>query len=1082
MLRKYFKETIFSFQELGLINRYELITSITLTISAWLLFYTLFGLHDPVLLMQGDNVWFQADLRRVFHNMIDKQSVGHYRVKVHPLFTLQTYPFVIVLIKIGFSALQAVKLFCASVAALWVLAIYLLFRVTGCLRIDAVLLTFLAISSSAAVFWLSVPESYALGSISIILCLILVALNQYHNQPTGLQIAVNGFSLSVTVTNWMFGVLSSVSLNHWKKALNITIISFAVVTFLWGIEKAIFPSAVFFLGDREESHFLFFPSASRIFNVISVFLSHTLIMPEIHIDTTSENTSGWAWLTIQKSFPGSLNPIHLLGVCLWSILLALGVWSSYKNKQHKSLKMVLAISLCGQLGLHILYGEETFLYALHFLPLLLTISAFALLGSLRLPTRYLIAVLIPIIAVNNWQQFQLAKELALSPRSNVKRQMALRSDDPWPRGHGHVILASPNVLPSTIPPSPNTKLGKQESNKAYYEPGGGFSPNAGSFGVSIWIKNLENKLLETSDSIQLNTLSQEFLWPINSGLPKLKTSTPFYKAVWQKLGWGSWQLDISDTDKNLATELVIRSVGPAGGPINKLEWDSEVLTVNNRWLVQIYPKPKSIFLGEETNKDWKSNYSDTKKIMSPTGWGVARFAIADPSSTTLIIKDKKLTDEVDLISSPIAPELKLSLPDDRFTKSLNAQIAHIMMGLVGNETRPGDPINYPLPWLRDGAYVLVALIQAGQLDKSKELAKYFAERDFFGGFGPEADAPGLAIWALTALADQLHSEDYDRWLWPHIFRKANYIEKMLGAEKSIYEKVMGPIVPGHINDSDLTLVAEKAKDGLIIGKMDHHRPILFINAVSFQGLTCAAKLAKRLGQANDAKHWSETAEKIQSAWQEAFVPPQSDNQRTYISALWPTWIAADMREKLQNNLVHRWNKVHEQGGSYKENPLWTYFNIAEAHQWLFLGDQRRVWDTLYWFWDHQSSPGLYTWWEGDGEENSFGIWANIRGSVNPTNVTPHYWTAAEMALLQMDMMCYIDKSNPEEILVIGSGVPDEWMQQKMTVIGLRLGESKLDWDWDGNKIKVTVHGKKLPVKLGGRFPSNTQIDLTYANL
>ena len=90
----------------------------------------------------------------------------------------------------------------------------------------------------------------------------------------------------------------------------------------------------------------------------------------------------------------------------------------------------------------------------------------------------------------------------------------------------------------------------------------------------------------------------------------------------------------------------------------------------------------------------------------------------------------------------IAPNVRLTLPDSRFDASLNAQTWQILTALVGTETRPGDPINYPLQWLRDGAYEVVGLVRAGYVDLARELVKPFAERDFFGGFGAEADAPG----------------------------------------------------------------------------------------------------------------------------------------------------------------------------------------------------------------------------------------------------------------------------------------------------------------------------------------------------
>ena len=59
-----------------------------------------------------------------------------------------------------------------------------------------------------------------------------------------------------------------------------------------------------------------------------------------------------------------------------------------------------------------------------------------------------------------------------TPRQEVLAEMETRPGDPWPRGIGHVLLAVPGSI---------------EKQKAYHEPGGSFSPEVGSFGVSIWI-------------------------------------------------------------------------------------------------------------------------------------------------------------------------------------------------------------------------------------------------------------------------------------------------------------------------------------------------------------------------------------------------------------------------------------------------------------------------------------------------------------------------------------------------------------------------------------------------------------------
>ena len=96
--------------------------------------------------------------------------------------------------------------------------------------------------------------------------------------------------------------------------------------------------------------------------------------------------------------------------------------------------------------------------------------------------------------------------------------------------------------------------------------------------------------------------------------------------------------------------------------------------------------------------------------------------------------------------------MELDLPDQRFVDCLDAQVAHLMMGLLDRRTPPGEPTNYPLAWQRDGVAVVAGLVRAGQLEVAKELGQYFAENDFFGGFGAEGDAPGQGLRVMEDVA------------------------------------------------------------------------------------------------------------------------------------------------------------------------------------------------------------------------------------------------------------------------------------------------------------------------------------------
>jgi hypothetical protein len=415
----------------------------------------------------------------------------------------------------------------------------------------------------------------------------------------------------------------------------------------------------------------------------------------------------------------------------------------------------------------------------------------------------------------------------------------------------------------------------------------------------------------------------------------------------------------------------------------------------------------------------------------------------------------------------------MNLPDPEFVECLEAQVAHLMMGLVGWETRPGEPTNYPLNWLRDGAHTVVALAQAGRLEVARQLAWHFAETDFFGGFGPEADGPGLALWALGEVAARIKQPQYDRWLWPHVARKAQLIVQMRAVTQPMHKPVSGPVVPQHVHRQDLGLVCEPARDGLIIGKMDWHRPVLFVNAVSYRGLLSAAEVADRVGDPVSAGYWRVQVAELRQAWARAFHTSEANNERAYIASLWPTWVVSDV-PAYQQKLQSRWEATYDESGQLRTMPLWTYFNVAEAHQWLCLGQPDRVWKTLRWFWQHQASPGLYTWWEGSGEENTFRRWQQVRGWVKPAHVTPHYWTAAEMLLLQLDMLGCVDESGREPVWVIGAGIPREWLATPINVRGLSTRFGTMDWTWKDQTMDVVIRGRRWPVRPGPAFPPNTK--------
>lgn len=656
--------------------------------------------------------------------------------------------------------------------------------------------------------------------------------------------------------------------------------------------------------------------------------------------------------------------------------------------------------------------------------------------------------------------------LGTNQRQITLLEIARRPADPWPRGDGHALIGEP---------------GSPLSQKAYHEPGGSFTPSPGSFGVSFWVRDSQGRLVATSDSIPVEKIQQRYVYRGGAKIPGIEDITPYYTSRWFQTESGRWQLEFKNTASTNQIEIVFRSVGPAGGPLKSVIWDNSRLLLNRGWIITAEPAPKIMVIGDESKGELHTAKPQKTSINSDTGWGFARLNFDQPN-LTLRLTDTRPQFASALSYEKTVPQFDFQIPDKRFEESLRSQVATLMMGYIGRQTAPGELINYPLAWERDGAYSLTAMAKCGQIQTAKELSVYFAENDFFGGFGAEADAPGSAVNALIEIAFLLNDPSYFQWLWPNVVRKIDIIDEMMNAKSNIYKEYIGPLVPRLLGqDQRHQLICQAAQDGLIVGSMDLHFPILYINAISYLGLIQAARLATTLGKTDEAADWRAKAEKLRTRWMSAFGQTKYDNERNFIVSVWPSWIInQDFKpfvDQFEARRTIQWNN-----GIPKQRPLWTYFTVSEAHQWLFLERPDYTWETMNYFFENQCAPGLYTFWEGSGEENSFKQWENYRGWIKPRYVTPHYWTAAEMLHLQLDMLVYVDESKPDFELVIGGGVPISWLRNEISVKGYRTKAGIVSWEYRNGELKVTVVGapRKYAVRPGINFrKTNTKLVVNY---
>lgn len=668
-----------------------------------------------------------------------------------------------------------------------------------------------------------------------------------------------------------------------------------------------------------------------------------------------------------------------------------------------------------------------------------------------------------ILGVILWAPQQAGAALPITTqRQVVLAAMQARPDDPWPRSQGHAMLAWP---------------GSPENLKAYHEPGGSFSPAMGSFGISFWVTDEAGSIVATSDQFPTNQIQQSWRFANPRTIPAIATETPYYHATWSGIVPGTWNLQFqSKTNANARYWLVIRSVGPAGAPIPALEWNGRQLTVSSRWVITSDQPLTLHALGHEGDSGWTKSQNQNRQWRAADGWCFARLSLPVSPDAKIQVRDLGPIPPPSLVLSTVQPRLELSLPDERFAACLNAQVSQILMSLAGRETRSGDPAYFPVCSLRDGAYIVSALAGAGVFDAARQLATGLVERDFFGPTGSDADAPGLAIWAISELTSRLRDPALDQLVWPSVARKAALIQEMQSATWPIFKRAGSPVFPKHARRPDIELVCEPSDGRSIMGKVEWKRPVLYNNSVAYLGYLRAAEMAFRVGDPLSAQNWRNLAAELRQGWQAGIQMPAAIEPRTYSFSLWPAGIPANL-DSFVYNLQSRWTQARDAQGKFRAHPFWPSMDLAETHQWLLLGRPQFAMSTVEWFWKNQASPGLYTWWEGDGEDDVFPFWQRCRGWVKPDLITPHYGVAAQMVLLQLDILAYVDERGPEPVLVVGAGIPTQWIEKPLRVRGLATRAGLVEWAWANGVMKVNILGKRIPVRLGANFPPNAMIRL-----
>ncbi len=159
------------------------------------------------------------------------------------------------------------------------------------------------------------------------------------------------------------------------------------MTLLFAVQKAMDGNARFFVPNLHETTYFLRENSGGFANRAVAFWWHSVILPPVAIFDNPVYPQ-WFRMSVQFQPVSAFSLPALAAFGVWFALLVTGSLAALRHELARHLAAVLILYLCFEFLLHLIYGDETFLYSLNFVPCMVLLAACASL------TRYRIAALL----------------------------------------------------------------------------------------------------------------------------------------------------------------------------------------------------------------------------------------------------------------------------------------------------------------------------------------------------------------------------------------------------------------------------------------------------------------------------------------------------------------------------------------------------------------------------------------------------------------------------------------------------------------------------------------------------------------
>lgn len=385
-----------------------------------------------------------------------------------------------------------------------------------------------------------------------------------------------------------------------------------------------------------------------------------------------------------------------------------------------------------------------------------------------------------------------------------------------------------------------------------------------------------------------------------------------------------------------------------------------------------------------------------------------------------------------------------------YLNAYRAQLGYVMVSARGPALQPGTR-TYDRSWIRDGASIGLALLEAGRPELAKEFIEWYAGFQYESGKVPcvvdsrgpdpvpEHDSHGQLIHAITTYYRFTGDTEFVKKHMPNIVNAVAYIE-FIRAQRMTPEFDTG--AAGRTEPGKATVPA-RAFYGLVPESISHEgysaKPMhsYWDDFWILRGLKDAVVAAEAVGDSVNAAKWATLRDDFGRTLGESVAAAQKAHGISYIPGcvelgdfdptstaigVWPCQIEGLLPPEA---VTQTFAQGHSNFLKRRDDPAFSWdaytpYEFRQVPALLCLGERDKALDQMAWFMQHRRPLGWNHWAEVVWKEENA---PKFIGDM------PHVWVGAEYMHAWRNMFAF--ERERDNSLVVLAGIPAFWFTESL---------------------------------------------------